>query len=632
MMPGKVIQGHLKWEDDCQKCHKRFDKEGQNQLCRDCHKEINSDIQSKKGFHGRMKEGRLCIDCHTEHKGRMAEIAPINEKTFKHDQTDFELKGSHSDPKTDCKDCHKPKTKYRDAPNDCNGCHKKDDKHEGDLGIACQNCHSEKNWKDTKDKFNHNKTDFPLKGKHLDVKCEDCHLTKKYHETPKDCISCHKKDDKHKGEFGAKCENCHSDQSWKETNFDHARDTKYQLKGAHQSTKCESCHKPGTPLNLPTTCVSCHKGDDKHQGSLGDRCEKCHIEKSWASTPDFNHDDTKFPLRDKHKEAKCQSCHKNGLKEKLPLLCNECHQKDDKHNGNFGTKCETCHAEKDWKDPSKFNHDRDTKYVLKDKHKATKCESCHVGKLYGQNLKMDCFSCHQKDDEHKGRYGNKCESCHVEVTWKTLIFNHDKDTKYPLLGKHKSVKCDSCHKASLYNDKLKSTCVACHRQDDKHKGQEGDKCEDCHNEKSWTDTKFDHAKSKFPLLGKHLTVDCKKCHLSPTFKDAKSECVSCHIKDDAHKLRLGPQCEICHNARDWKIWDFDHDQRTNFKLEGGHKGISCYDCHRNPSKDKKLATPVACGDCHSSDDVHEGNFGMQCERCHVSTSWTQLKPAAGFSR
>ena len=27
MMPGKVIQGHLKWEDNCQKCHKKFDKE-----------------------------------------------------------------------------------------------------------------------------------------------------------------------------------------------------------------------------------------------------------------------------------------------------------------------------------------------------------------------------------------------------------------------------------------------------------------------------------------------------------------------------------------------------------------------------------------------------------------------------
>src|SRR5665647_2474168 len=81
MMPGKVIQGHLKWEDSCQKCHKRFDKEGQNQLCKDCHKEVNKDVTQKKGFHGKLKESRDCAECHTEHKGRAAQIAPINEKT-----------------------------------------------------------------------------------------------------------------------------------------------------------------------------------------------------------------------------------------------------------------------------------------------------------------------------------------------------------------------------------------------------------------------------------------------------------------------------------------------------------------------------------------------------------------------
>jgi len=50
MMPGRVIQGHLKWEDTCQKCHKRFDKEGQNQLCKDCHKDITKDVTQKKRF------------------------------------------------------------------------------------------------------------------------------------------------------------------------------------------------------------------------------------------------------------------------------------------------------------------------------------------------------------------------------------------------------------------------------------------------------------------------------------------------------------------------------------------------------------------------------------------------------
>ncbi len=80
MMPGKVIQGHLKWEDSCAKCHKRFDKEGQNQLCKDCHKDITKDVTQKKGLHGHLKETRDCVECHTEHKGRAAQIAPIDEK------------------------------------------------------------------------------------------------------------------------------------------------------------------------------------------------------------------------------------------------------------------------------------------------------------------------------------------------------------------------------------------------------------------------------------------------------------------------------------------------------------------------------------------------------------------------
>ena len=568
MMPGKVIQGHLKWEDDCKQCHKKFDKEGQNQLCKDCHKDINKDAAQKKGFHGKLKESRNCVECHTEHKGRAAQIAPINEKTFKHSQTDFELKGAHADAtKTECKECHKPKVKYRDAPSACNACHKKDDKHEGTLGVDCESCHNEKNWKETRERFDHNKSDFALEGKHADVKCDACHKSKKYKEAPKECYSCHKKEDKHKGTLGQKCASCHTAKDWKESTFDHGKDAHYVLRGKHATAKCESCHKPSAAsLKLPTSCVACHKGDDKHEGTLGSRCEKCHVEKSWSSTPGFDHDDTKFPLLDKHKAAKCQTCHKNGMQEKLPLLCNDCHKKEDDTKG------------------------------------------------------------------HKGRFGQKCETCHIAKTWKTLIFDHDRDTKYKLLDKHRTTKCDSCHKANLYKDQVKSTCVSCHKADDKHKGQEGDKCEDCHNAKSWKDAKFDHAKSKFPLLGKHFKVECKSCHLTAEFKAAKSECVSCHTKDDVHKLKLGTACETCHNARDWKAWDFDHDKKTKFKLDGGHKGIGCYECHRTPSKGNKLVTSVTCGDCHSSDDVHDGGFGRQCERCHVSNTWAEVKMGTGVSR
>lgn len=638
MMPGKVIQGHVKWEDSCEKCHKKFDKSGQNQLCKDCHKEVNQDIAAKKGYHGKLKESRSCVECHTEHKGRGANIAPINEQTFKHNQTDYELKGAHADAKTTCKGCHKPDVKYREAPSTCNACHKKDDKHEGTLGADCLSCHVEKDWKDTKDKFDHNKAKFALEGKHAGVKCNDCHTTKRYKEAASDCYSCHKKDDKHKGTLGQKCADCHNAKDWKDDSFNHDK-TKFPLRGKHQPVKCESCHKPSaTTMKIATSCVSCHKNDDKHEGTLGDRCEKCHVDRSWHNTPGFDHDKTKFPLLDKHNTAKCQACHVKNLTDKLPLVCSECHKKDDEtkgHKGNFGTKCENCHTAKDWKTAYKFDHDRDTKYKLRDKHLTTKCVDCHKGKLYDQNLKTDCYACHKKDDDakgHKGRYEQKCETCHVEKTWKTLIFDHDRDTKYKLLDKHRMTKCDSCHKTNLYKDKVKGNCVACHKSDDKHKNQLGDKCEDCHNAKSWKDAKFDHNKSKFPLLGKHYKVECKKCHLTPEFKDAKSECVSCHVKEDVHKQRLGTECEVCHNARDWKAWDFDHDRKTKFKLDGGHKGISCYECHRSPSKGKKLVTSVTCGDCHAADDVHDGGFGRQCERCHVSNNWSELKMGAQFSR
>ncbi|MEQ1563035.1 MAG: cytochrome c3 family protein, partial [Nitrospiraceae bacterium] len=68
LMPGQVIEGHAKWEEDCAKCHKRFDKGAQNALCQECHKDIRKDVEQKQGSHGRFKEQRDCKSCHTEHK------------------------------------------------------------------------------------------------------------------------------------------------------------------------------------------------------------------------------------------------------------------------------------------------------------------------------------------------------------------------------------------------------------------------------------------------------------------------------------------------------------------------------------------------------------------------------------
>ena len=61
-------------------------------------------------------------------------------------------------------------------------------------------------------RFDHNKTNFPLTGKHTKVACEDCH-SKTLENTPKECIACHKKDDVHRGRR-PDCADCHTPNNW----------------------------------------------------------------------------------------------------------------------------------------------------------------------------------------------------------------------------------------------------------------------------------------------------------------------------------------------------------------------------------------------------------------------------------
>lgn len=484
VMPGKVIEGHAKYENQCEKCHSPFEKASQNQLCLDCHKEINTDVTNKRGFHGRIPDvkNKPCKVCHTEHKGRNANIVPFDKGTFDHKQTDFELRGAHT--QVECGQCHLPKKKYREAAGKCYDCHKEDEPHQGKLGKECDVCHQEKGWKEFF--FDHSKTKYPLKGKHQSVACEHCHVNEQY-------------------------------------------------KG------------------VPTVCYSCHKLDDKHEGKNGEKCDKCHTPSGWRSVG--------------------------------------------------------------------FDHNKDTKFKLENKHEQVTCAQCHKENAYTKKLKTDCYSCHQLQDEHKGLYGKKCESCHSTKGWSEIKFDHDKDTKFSLKGKHKDVACRSCHRGDIYKDKLKMDCFSCHRQDDVHNGQEGQKCERCHSEEGWIkEVDFDHGLTKFPLLGVHNSVSCEECHVTSSFKDAKKACLTCHQDDDTHKGKLGEKCEACHNPNDWRTWQFDHDKQTDFKLKGAHEKVHCHDCHNKPVKDK-IELPMDCYSCHAKDDVHNGAYGRTCERCHVTSSF-----------
>ena len=626
--PGLTIQGHAKAEQDCGNCHSNFNRTAQDPLCVACHKDIARDQRDHRNYHGRMAQD-ACRTCHTDHKGRTAQIAAFNQQTFDHKLTEFRLTGGHV--KTACKGCHLAGVAYRAAPETCNACHRKDDVHKGRYGPDCAKCHTDARWKDML--FDHDRdTHYPLHGKHKVTKCDDCHTGDLYKDKLKsDCISCHRKDDKHKGTLGPDCARCHTEASWKEEKFDHDK-TRFPLLGEHQDTECNACHKTSNFRDAPRDCVSCHRKDDVHKTLFGFRCDSCHNADSWKVIT-FDHTrDTHYPLRGKHVSTKCEDCHTGDLyKDKLKSDCIACHRKDDKHKGTLGEKCETCHDERSWR-VGDFDHSK-THFPLLDKHQQVKCDDCHKSKVY-KEAPSDCLSCHKKDDTHKGRYGPGCEHCHDAAGWKHIIFDHDRDTRYHLAGKHITTACTACHTGIMYKDKTPSDCLSCHKKDDKHEGQEGSKCERCHVESSWKKiVHFDHGLTRFPLLGKHADTTCAKCHETPRFKDAKIDCVACHAADDrkTHRGRLGTQCELCHNARDWKQWNFDHDLRTHFRLDGGHKGLDCYACHSRPVG-KRAELPSSCVSCHGREDPHDGRFGKTCEQCHLTDSWKHLREGAGNGR
>lgn len=558
LSPGAVIQGHAKYENECKTCHVRFNPAGQDAQCMSCHKDVAQDVRQRSGHHGRIAP-QACRSCHTDHRGRGAKVAEFDRKSFDHSLTDYALKSKHRE--VECIKCHSADKRWREAPTDCNSCHRKDDAHKGGLGAKCADCHTENRWKDVD--FDHGKkTRFELTGKHADVKCNECHAKGRYKETPSACVACHKKDDEHKGQYGEKCDSCHGAKAWKPATFNHDVDTRYALSGKHRNVKCADCHAGPLYRNkLGQECISCHLKDDKHKQTLGRDCASCHTERSWKEPPKFDHEKTRFPLLGKHVKADCKDCHKDALYRQTPSLCIDCHRKDDKHAGTLGASCVDCHFERNWKTTQgRFDHQR-TKFPLRNAHAASK------------------------------------------------------------------VKCGDCHQ-DLKSYRLTATdCNACHKRDDKHEGTLGDRCELCHGDTAWRQAGFDHARSRFPLVGRHVNAKCKACHETSRFKDAARECWSCHKKADVHQQRYGTACDDCHNARAWPLWAFDHDSRTDWKLQGAHRKVRCEQCHVRPAPAGKRSASIGstCVACHSRDDPHDGAFGNRCEQCHTADNWKQLR-------
>ncbi len=296
---------------DCYACHKADDShEGLNGTdCAYCHV-VNSwtktvfDHAFETTFALLGKHGKItCADCHVDNKfevelevecvschldedeheglngedcGECHSSENWTDALFKHDiDTKFPLTGAHAD--TACADCHVKPVHEVLLETDCYACHEDDDAHEDQLGENCAACHNDIDWTENV-LFDHGLTSFPLIGLHLEADCEDCHETPRFKDAGEGCVDCHLEDDVHEKKLGADCGLCHAPADWAFWIFDHDRQTRFAIDGAHMDLQCEACHtrpvKHG--VDLGRTCVTCHRRDDVHSGDFGADCERCH--------------------------------------------------------------------------------------------------------------------------------------------------------------------------------------------------------------------------------------------------------------------------------------------------------------------------------------------------------------------
>jgi hypothetical protein len=577
--PGELSKPHASLEgiSNCTKCHPQGQQLSQG-ACLACHEELKGRLSESRGFHGHLKgKERDCWACHHEHQGRdfpmldWATAGRGGEKGFDHARTGEPLKGKHAG--IDCQKCHDRKiivepgikALLEKAPTRktflgapamaaCSTCHF--DEHRGQVGGECRKCHTEQQWKPPQG-FDHAKTSYPLLGKHQRVACDKCHpksedVVEHVGLQPKNrtflkmkplphesCLDCHK--DPHQGRFGETCTKCHTEVDWKtivtgstESRSFHDR-TKFKLEGAHASTKCVACHGPfpgekavfkGLAFERCIDChVDAHAGQLRHRGSAeGLKCERCHSVQTFES-PRYGpeeHQSSRYPLEGAHRTVPCSSCHQSDPKiaDRFPRAAREELQR-------------------------RSRPVRVSLAVLAVGGDLTRCETCHADPHGGQF------------DKRAGQKG--CVACHELSSFTKTRFDHDKDTKFPLEGKHAKAACASCHPsqagargvAQVKYKGIETTCAGCHA--DPHAAQfaraprEPTDCARCHTAADWKkELRFKHEApfTNWKITGKHLKVECRACHVEVKlaaasewklyrYKGTPRECQGCHV--DFHK-------------------------------------------------------------------------------------------------
>jgi hypothetical protein len=405
------------------------------------------------------------------------------------------------------------------------------------------------------------------------------------------------------------------------------------LQGATQAPP-DPLSKKHALLSGPEHCADCH---DLAKGKPEFKCLNCHggirEDQKSGRHPSLGNTITSNIC------AGCHSMHAAGGASSGEM---EKQGKTGSPHGSIGIACRNCHTSTSFipiRPFPDFKHS-ETHYPLSEMHSGLDCRQCHV-KLVFANVGKQCVDCHA--DFHRRQLGSNCEKCHTARGWRiNLTAGNSHTNRFPLIGAHAAVDCESCHKSAAVSQYrgLSTDCASCHPRDyaaakspDHQAAKFPTTCQSCHTVMdSWFGAKFDHSRyTGFLLLGGHAQVDCAACHKNGKFAGTSSDCVSCHTKDylataNPKHARTGfPQlCSTCHNTTSWTGAVFNHSTAL-FSLTGAHTIVPCATCHKNSVY---AGLPTACSSCHLTDynsatnpNHGQAGFPQDCSLCHSTTSF-----------
>lgn len=242
-------------------------------------------------------------------------------------------------------------------------------------GRDCTACHREDGWRQVV--FDHETTQFPLRGAHADRDCRLCHRELHNLMLDRSCGSCHV--DVHAGRLGTSCQRCHDDRSFVTGAGVVAHgQTRFPLMGRHAAVPCDKCHQARadrTFAGVVVQCATCHRHDaartagrSADHAPLGPEpdCQRCHTPMGWARARFPQHDGCFVISGGAHGRFTCRNCHtavpalNTGGCSSFTAQCTQCHRPvgpgaraqgdmDNKHAAVAGyqpvdRKCYECHS------------------------------------------------------------------------------------------------------------------------------------------------------------------------------------------------------------------------------------------------------------------------------------------------